>query len=80
MIHFFGDYTRAEVGKNRIVDFFEGFEQYSGYKGNQKLGKAIKEARNFLIGEQILDECVVCKIPELKAKYYQSSRSNAIKF
>lgn len=71
MIHFFGDYTRAEVGKNRIVDFFEGFEQYSGYKGNQK---------REVIGEQILDECMVCKIPELKAKYYQISRSNAIKF
>lgn len=80
MIHFFGDYTRAEVVKNRIADFFDGFEQYSGHNGNKKLERAIKEARIFLIGERILDECMVCKIPELKAKYCQISCSNVIKF
>lgn len=72
VIHFFGDYTRAEVGKNRVVHFFEGFEQYSGHNGNHKLEKAIKEASIFLVGQRTFTECMVCKIPAMKAVCLQN--------
>lgn len=67
VIHFFGDYSRAEVGRNRIVHFFEGFEQYSGHNGNHKLEKAIKEARIFLVSERTFNDCKVCALLTMKA-------------
>lgn len=73
VVHFFGDYTRAEVGRNRIAHFFEGFEQYSGHNGNHKLEKAINEARIFLVSERTIDECMVCQIPIMKAAYYKNN-------
>lgn len=73
LVHFFGDYTRAEIGRNRIAHFYEGFEQYSGHNGNFKLQKAIKEARIFLMTERTFNECMVCKIPKSKATFLQNS-------
>lgn len=74
VVHFFGDYTRAEVGRNRIAHFLEGFEQYSGHNGNAKLEKAIQEARIFLVTERTFDECMVCKIPRMKSTIHKSKQ------
>lgn len=69
MIHFFGDYTRGEIGKSCVTHFYEGFEQYSDNFGNIKLQKAINEARIFLLSDRTIDECLVCKIPQLKQMF-----------
>lgn len=45
LVHFFGDYTRAELGRSCITNFFEGFNQYTSNFGNARLQRAINEAR-----------------------------------
>lgn len=74
-VHFFGDYTRSHISRNNIVHFLDGFEQYSSHTGNAKLLKAIKEARIFLLSEGALNECLVCKIPKIKAIYREQNKS-----
>lgn len=43
-IHFFGDYSRAIVGKAKITNFFEGFSLFHNTFDAPLLKKAIKEA------------------------------------
>lgn len=71
-IHFFGDYTRATVGRNAISHFLEGFEQYSNNK-NRKLQKAVKEARILLLDKETIDECLVCKLLVLRKEIIEKS-------
>lgn len=69
LVHFFGDYSRGEISRNNVANFFDGFEHYSSHGGNLKLQKAINEARIFLLSERTVNECLVCKIPKIKAMY-----------
>lgn len=72
-IHFFGDYTRAKLGRNSIIQFYEGFEQHSYDKnGNAKLQKAINEARVLLLTNEKIDECLVCRIPKMQKDFLES--------
>lgn len=65
-IHFFGDYTRSEITASNIWNFFEGFSLYSD-SSNQKLRKAVDEARTFLLSAtKLSNQCIVCQIPKLK--------------
>lgn len=67
VIHFLGDYSRSEIGRNAITNFFEGFNTYMTDFGNVKLKKAVNDARIFLLsGTLTVDKCMVCMIPELK--------------
>ena len=43
-VHFFGDYTRATVGRAKITNFYEGFSLFRHTFDEPKLNKAIKEA------------------------------------
>lgn len=45
IIHFFSGYTRAEVTRKYVTNYFEGFEQFACNFGNMKLRKAIEEAK-----------------------------------
>lgn len=63
-VHFFGDYTRSDIGRRNVISFYEGFEQYSNNFGNVKLQRAINKARILLLSE-VNDECFVCKIPKV---------------
>lgn len=65
-VHFFGDYTKAEVSRHNITHFMEGFNQFGHDFGNIKLKKAVEEAKIFLLGGQHTDECFVCKMIALK--------------
>lgn len=65
-IHFFGDYTRSNVGRNAVCHFYEGFEQYASHDGNKKLPRAIREARIMLLGDEDVNECLVCRIEKIK--------------
>lgn len=68
-VHFFGDYTRADVTRRCILDYYEGFGQFSCNFGNIKLQKAVEEAKYFLFGNNDTIECYVCKILEYNKKY-----------
>lgn len=68
LVHFFGDYSRSELGKSRITNFYEGFNRYSTNFGNIKLKKAVEEARIFLISNIQPNACMVCMIPMIKKK------------
>lgn len=71
VIHFFGDYTKAELNRNAITHFFEGFNQFERHFGNVKLQKAVAEARIFLLDSgRDSNECYVCKILMLKKQLY----------
>lgn len=71
LIHFFGDYTRAEVTRRFIVNYFDGFNNFECNFGNNKLKKAVEEAKYFLFGNDDINECYVCKILELKRQLNQ---------
>lgn len=74
-IHFFGDYTRADVTGRCITNYFEGFHQFSSHFGNLKLRKAVEEAKFFLLGvNDVIDECFVCKILNHKKQFYQQQQ------
>lgn len=73
-IHFFGDYTRAEVPRRCIINYFEGFNQFACNFGNIKLRKAVEEANFFLFGNDDASECYVCKVLEYKsARFFNSN-------
>lgn len=65
-VHFFGDYTRAEVARRNILNYFEGFNQFSCNFGNIKLQKAVEEAKFLLFEKPYPNECFVCKVLEYK--------------
>lgn len=73
VVHFFGDYTRSNVSRNSVRHFFEGFEEYSSHDTNKKLPKAIQEARIMLLGNDDVDECLVCKIEKVKMQLKQTN-------
>lgn len=75
-IHFFGDYTRATVTRRCIMNYFEGFQQFSSNFGNIKLRKAVEEAKFFLLGCDAIDECYVCKILKYKTNYNKNITPN----
>ena len=66
LIHFFGDYTRAEVTRRFICNYFEGFSEFACNFGNNKLRKAVEEAKYFLLGNNDTTECYVCKVLAFK--------------
>lgn len=68
-IHFFGDYSRSDVTRRCILEYFEGFNQFECNFGNIRLKKAVEEAKYFLFGNNNSKECYVCKILECKTMY-----------
>lgn len=69
LIHFFGDYTVSEVGKNHIFHFMEGFNRYSLLeKPSLLLIKAVKEVKIFLFDDVVPNECYICKMLKTKAE------------
>lgn len=60
-IHFFGDYSRSVVGKNKITNFYEGFSLFQHTFDDSKLNKAIKEACICLMNP-LPGSCLVCAI------------------
>lgn len=69
IIHFFGDYTRSTVSGRCIIDYFEGFNQFSCNFGNLKLRKAVEEAKYFLFGDYDRSNCYVCKVLSSRRTY-----------
>lgn len=69
-VHFFGDYTRAKVGRNKITNFYEGFSLFHATFDAPKLSKAIKEASICLMSSQQQNPpfCFVCSILDAKKK------------
>lgn len=71
-LHFFGDYTRADINRKSITHFFEGFNEFSSNYNNIKLQKAIEEAKIFLfdLGKNP-QECYVCQVLAFKDRLYE---------
>lgn len=63
-VHFFGDYTKAKVGRTKITNFYEGFSLFHKTFDTPKLAKAIKEASICLMNAtpQNPSFCYVCSI------------------
>lgn len=74
MIHFFGDYSRAQVTRRYIMNFFEGFNQFSSNFGNVKLRKAVEEAKFFLFDNGEVNECYVCKMLAFKRQFLRGKQ------
>lgn len=67
-IHFFGDYTRSDVTKNKIMHLLEGFNFYATMKKpTSLLCKAIAEAQLFIL-DQNRRECPICKMIKIKSQ------------
>lgn len=67
-IHFFGDYSTSDVGKNQIMHLLGGFKDYAvADKPTQLLYKAISEAQLFIL-EQNRKTCPICELFKLKAQ------------
>lgn len=66
-VHFFGDYTRSVVKKNKITNFYEGFSLFKHTFDNPKLNKAIKEACICLMNDPEPQNCLVCSNLECKS-------------
>lgn len=66
LIHFFGDYTRAEVTRRNIINYFDGFNEFACNFGNIRLRKAVEVAKYFLFGNDNTNQCFVCEILEFK--------------
>ena len=68
-VHFFGDYTRATVGRAKITNFYKGFSLFRHTFDEPKLNKAIKEASICLMSaQQSPPFCFVCSILDAKRK------------
>lgn len=68
-IHFFGDYTKSDVTKIKIMHFFEGFRLYSNLNSaGPKLYKTVKETQIFLFEKERAQYCFICKMMEMKKK------------
>lgn len=66
LVHFFGDYSRSVVSKNKIMHLMEGFQIYSkAAKPTILLIKAIKEAQKFILDDK-RDECPICEMLAIK--------------
>lgn len=77
LVHFFGDYTRAEVARRNILNYFEGFNQFSCNFGNIKLQKAVEEAKFLLFERSYPTECFVCKVLECKRQFLLNRAINS---
>lgn len=73
LIHFFGDYSRGQVTRRFITNYFEGFNQFSSNFGNIKLKKAVDEAMFLIFEKHSTDECFVCKMLECKRRWHQEN-------
>lgn len=51
-----------------MCHFYEGSELYASHQSNQKLQPAIQEARIMLLGDENVNECLVCRIQKNKNK------------
>lgn len=67
-IHFFGDYSRADVTRKNIVNYFEGFNDFSCNFGRVHLQKAVKEASFFMFNNGTGRVCYVCNVLDFKEK------------
>lgn len=65
-IHFFGDYTTADVSKNKISHVMEGFVKFSEMKKpSELLKKAISETQLCVFDEN-RTSCPICDMMSLK--------------
>lgn len=65
-IHFFGDYTRCDVTKSKIIHMMEGFNTFSTVEvRSPQLNKAIREAAFFVFDEE-RKSCPICDMLLLK--------------
>lgn len=65
-IHFFGDYTRCDVTKSKIIHMMEGFNKFSSIDiRNPLLNKAISEAKFFVFNDKS-KSCPICDILLMK--------------
>lgn len=69
IIHFFGDYSRANVHKKNIKHFMEGYLKYSEQKNAPKLlFKAVEESKIFLFSSRP-HRCYICHMLEIKKSF-----------
>lgn len=67
MVHFFGDYSRSKVSRNKIIHVLEGFKIYEkASKPPALLLKAIREAQMFILDSRT--KCPICEMLQIKAK------------
>lgn len=73
-IHFFGDYSKSEVTKSRILHFFEGFRSYSEHeRPTKQLHRAVEEAKYLLFMENRSNSCFICDMLANKRNLYGNS-------
>lgn len=65
-IHFFGDFSRSNVSKHKIMHLLEGFKDYANIeKPTALLVRAITEAQMFIL-DQNRKTCPICELQKLK--------------
>lgn len=79
LVHFFGDYTRSAVTKNKIMNFFEGFQNYVNVvRPTACLMKAIRETQIVMLDID-RKECAICKMLEFKNKMSENVQLMSIR-
>lgn len=69
LIHFFGDYTRSEVTKSKIMHLMEGFNQFATVQTpSMRLTKAIREAQFFILDKD-RSTCPICDMLKMKLAF-----------
>lgn len=77
-IHFFGDYTKADVTKGKIMHLLEGFNHYTTSQASTiRLTKAIKEAQLFIFDVN-RSSCPICDMLKLKLHSNQLVNNRAL--
>lgn len=71
-IHFFGDFSRADINATKMLHFFDGFHQYESNYGNIKLKKAVEEAKILLFSKHTDKTCFICDILAAKKSFNKS--------
>lgn len=65
-IHFFGDYSRSDVNKTKIMHLMEGFDHYTAMvEPSTLLLKAMHECKLFVF-EQNRKTCPICEVFKMK--------------
>lgn len=77
-IHFFGDYTKGDVTKGKIMHLMEGFNHYTTSQASTiRLIKAIKEAQLFIFDVN-RSSCPICDMLKLKLNSNQLTNNRAL--
>lgn len=67
VVHFFGDYTKFDIGRNNIIHVLEGFNQFAkSPEPSTKLKKAVKECQLFLFQDNRPQSCLICDMLKIK--------------